>query len=122
MGAKDRELYLISMAAEMLEMHPQTLRKYERLGLVQPIRTMGSMRVYSREELDRLRLIKALVGDAGINLAGVQRLLSIAEVVQRMRPLVADQRRAGREDARRLLDEVDELFRLVGLDRCGEDA
>src|SRR6188768_93423 len=88
MAAKPPEFYLISMAAELLDMHPQTLRKYERLGLVRPHRTLGSMRVYTGEELDRLRLIKALVGDAGINLAGVQRLLSIAEVAQRLRPLV----------------------------------
>ena len=52
--ALDRDLYFISMAARMLGMHPQTLRKYERLGLVQPTRTIGSMRVYSREELERL--------------------------------------------------------------------
>ena len=81
-------MFFISMAAQMLGMHPQTLRKYERLGLVQPSRTMGSMRVYSREELERLRLIKYLVDELGINLAGVQRLLSIAEVVQRIRPLM----------------------------------
>src|SRR5918912_4149090 len=84
------DIYFISMAARMLGMHPQTLRKYERLGLVQPTRTVGSMRVYSREELERLKLIKRLVDDGGINLAGVQRLLSIAEIVQRLRPLVRD--------------------------------
>ena len=55
--ASEQRLYLISMAAEMLGMHPQTLRKYERLGLVQPTRTVGSMRVYDRGELERLRLI-----------------------------------------------------------------
>ena len=77
-----------SVAARMLGMHPQALRKYERLGLVQPTRTIGSMRLYSREELERLKLIKHLVDDAGINLAGVQRLLSIADVVQRLRPLI----------------------------------
>jgi len=65
------DLYFISVAAEMLDMHPQTLRKYERLGLVQPTRTVGSMRLYSREELERLRLIKRLVDELGINLAGV---------------------------------------------------
>ena len=69
---------------ELLGMHPQTLRKYERLGLVRPTRTLGSMRVYSRDELERLRLIKHLVDEAGINLAGVQRLLAIADVVQRI--------------------------------------
>src|SRR6267378_1326231 len=84
----EQDLYLISMAARMLGMHPQTLRKYERLGLVQPTRTIGSMRLYSREELERLKVIKRLVDDGGINLAGVQRLLSIAEVVTRIRPLV----------------------------------
>ena len=77
----DHDLFFISSAARMLGMHPQTLRKYERLGLIQPTRTIGSMRLYSRGELDRLKLIKRLVDDAGINLAGVQRLLSIAEVI-----------------------------------------
>jgi len=58
--ADDHDLYFISVAARMLDMHPQTLRKYERLGLVRPSRTVGSMRLYSREELNRLRLIKRL--------------------------------------------------------------
>ena len=91
----------ISVAARMLGMHPQTLRKYERLGLVQPSRTMGSMRLYSRDELERLKAIKRLVEDGGINLAGVQRLLSVAEVVQRIRPLMRDEPLSAR-DARRL--------------------
>ena len=60
----DQDLFFISVAARMLGMHPQTLRKYERLGLVQPTRTIGSMRLYSRDELERLRLIKRLVDDA----------------------------------------------------------
>jgi MerR family transcriptional regulator/heat shock protein HspR len=111
----DDEFFFISVAARMLGMHPQTLRKYERLGLVQPTRTIGSMRVYSREELDRLRLIKRLVDDGGINLAGVQRLMSIAEVVQRMRPLMRDEPLSPRE-ARRLTQEVDQLARLLGFD------
>ena len=85
------DIYFISVAARMLGMHPQTLRKYERLGLVQPSRTIGSMRLYSHDELERLRIIKRLVDDGGINLAGVQRLLSIAEIVQRMRPLMTNE-------------------------------
>ena len=116
MDVKPRQFYLISMAAELVDMHPQTLRKYERLGLVRPPRTDGSMRVYTSEELDRLRLIKTLVDEAGINLAGVQRLLLIAELAQRMRPLVADTRASGRPELRRLMDEVEELCRLVGLE------
>jgi MerR family transcriptional regulator/heat shock protein HspR len=114
--AVDQDLYFISVAARMLGMHPQTLRKYERLGLVQPTRTIGSMRLYSREELERLKLIKRLVDDAGINLAGVQRLLSIADVVQRLRPLTRDDALSARDTRRRLVQEVDELSRMLGFD------
>jgi MerR family transcriptional regulator, heat shock protein HspR len=114
--AVDQDLYFISMAARLLGMHPQTLRKYERLGLVQPTRTIGSMRLYSREELERLKLIKRLVDDAGINLAGVQRLLSIADVVQRLRPLVRDDSISARDTRRRLVQELDELSRMLGFE------
>jgi MerR family transcriptional regulator, heat shock protein HspR len=111
----EEDFFFISVAARMLGMHPQTLRKYERLGLVQPSRTIGSMRLYTREELERLKLIKRLVEDGGINLAGVQRLLSIAEVVQRIRPLMRDESLSAR-DARRLSQELDELTRMLGFD------
>jgi len=114
--AIDHDLYLISMAARMLRMHPQTLRKYERLGLVQPTRTIGSMRVYSRDELDRIKLIKRLVDDGGINLAGVQRLLSIAEVVQRIRPLTRDDTISARDARRRLAQELEQLSRMLGFE------
>jgi MerR family transcriptional regulator, heat shock protein HspR len=115
--ALDTDLFFISVAARMLGMHPQTLRKYERLGLVQPTRTIGSMRLYSRDELERLKLIKRLVDDAGINLAGVQRLLSIAEVVQRLRPLMReDAALSARDTRRRLAQELDELSRMLGFD------
>ena len=110
------DLYFISVAARMLGMHPQTLRKYERLGLVQPPRTIGSMRLYSREELERLRLIRRLVDGGRINLAGVQRLLSIAEVVQRIRPLMRDESLSPRDARRRLSQELDELVRMLGFE------
>jgi MerR family transcriptional regulator/heat shock protein HspR len=109
------ELYFISMAARELGMHPQTLRKYERLGLVRPTRTIGSVRVYSRREIDRLRLIKHLVDEAGINLAGVQRLLDVADVVQRMRPLVLEEAPAGHAARRRLAREFDQLLEMLEL-------
>lgn len=112
--AFEPDLYFISVAARMLGMHPQTLRKYERLGLIQPARTIGSMRLYSRDELERLRLIKRLVDDGGINLAGVQRLLSIAEVIQRIRPLMRDENLAARDARRRLLHELNEINRMLG--------
>jgi MerR family transcriptional regulator/heat shock protein HspR len=113
---QDQDLFFISMAARMLGMHPQTLRKYERLGLVQPTRTIGSMRLYSREELERIKLIKRLVDDGGINLAGVQRLLSIAEVVQRLRPMIRDEAVSARDARRRIVHELDELSRMLGFD------
>jgi MerR family transcriptional regulator, heat shock protein HspR len=116
---RESDLYLISVAAKMLDMHPQTLRKYERLGLVRPLRTLGSMRVYSDEELERLRVIKQLVDEEGINLAGVQRLLHIAEVVQKVRPLLNDATpRQRAEDVRRQLSErMDEIARILGMGR-----
>lgn len=112
--AIDHELYFISMAARLLDMHPQTLRKYERLGLVRPTRTIGSMRLYSHDQLERLRLIKHLVDEAGVNLAGVQRLLTIAESVQRIRPLMNEG--GSRPDARRrLAQEIRRISEMVGL-------
>jgi MerR family transcriptional regulator/heat shock protein HspR len=110
------DLYLISMAARLLGMHPQTLRKYERLGLIHPSRTIGSMRLYSRDELERLRAIKRLVDDGGINLAGVQRLLSIAKIVQRIRPLMREDALSARESRRRLSHELDELAKMLELE------
>lgn len=112
--ALEHDLYFISMAARLLDMHPQTLRKYERLGLVRPTRTIGSMRVYTQDELDRLRLIKHLVEEVGINLAGVQRLLSIAESVQRIRPLMA-QETVRPEVRRRLVREIERIGEMAGL-------
>ena len=109
------DVLFISMAARELGMHPQTLRKYERLGLVRPTRTIGSMRLYSREQIRRLRAIKRLVDEMGINLAGVQQLLSIAEVVERIRPLVDDETLARHERRRSLQREFDRLSRLLGL-------
>jgi len=113
------DLIFISVAARILDMHPQTLRKYERLGLVRPARTIGSMRLYSAGEIERLRFIKRLVEEEGVNLAGVHRLLGIAEVMQRIRPLLDDDlvaRDAGRR--RRLLRELEALCDRLGLDEA----
>jgi MerR family transcriptional regulator, heat shock protein HspR len=109
------DLYFISVAAEMLGMHPQTLRKYERLGLIQPSRTVGSMRLYANEELERLRLIKHLVDELGINLAGVQRLLAVAEVMQRIRPLLEDNALNTGAGRRQLVTEMRRLNDAIGL-------
>ncbi len=71
-------LYIISVAAQILEMHPQTLRKYERAGFVEPPR-MGTLRLYSEEDIARLRLIKYFTDDLGLNLAGVELALDLIE-------------------------------------------
>jgi MerR family transcriptional regulator, heat shock protein HspR len=109
------ELFFISMAARELGMHPQTLRKYERLGLIRPSRTIGSVRVYSRDQIERLRVIKHLVEEAGINLAGVQRLLEVAAVVQRLRTLAHDDGIDRADARRRLARDLDELSEILGL-------
>ena len=96
-------------------MHPQTLRKYERLGLVRPARTVGSMRLYSHDEIERLRFIKRLVDEAGVNLAGVQQLLSVAETMQRIRPLMKPDALQRDSTRRRLMREMDQLVEMLGL-------
>ena len=81
-------LYIISVAARLLEMHPQTLRKYERVGLVSPPRTVGMLRLYSAEDIARLRLIKHLVEDLGMNLAGVEVVLDMLNRLHQVRERV----------------------------------
>ena len=71
-------VYIISVAARILEMHPQTLRKYERLGLINPDRTLGMLRLYSGEDIRRVRLIRRL-SNMGLNLAGIEFAMSTAE-------------------------------------------
>ena len=72
-------VYIISVAARILDVHPQTLRKYEKLGLINPGRTLGMLRLYSREDIRRVRLIQYLSGRLGLNLAGVEFALGMVE-------------------------------------------
>jgi MerR family transcriptional regulator, heat shock protein HspR len=81
----ERPRYMISIAAELVGMHPQTLRMYEQKGLVRPKRTAGNTRLYSEADLERLRLIQRLTGELGLNLAGVEAVLGLEEQLQRMR-------------------------------------
>ena len=80
----ERPRYMISVAAELVGMHPQTLRMYEQKGLVQPKRTAGNTRLYSEADLERLRLIQKLTGELGLNLAGVEAVLGLEEQLRRM--------------------------------------
>ena len=72
-------VYIISVAARILDMHPQTLRKYEKLGLINPGRTLGMLRLYSRDDIRKVRLIQHLAGNLGLNLAGVEFALCMVE-------------------------------------------
>ena len=110
-----QEIIFISVAARRLGMHPQTLRKYERIGLVRPSRTVGSMRVYSRAEISRLRMIKHLVDDLGVNLAGVQLLMSVADGIGRIRPLMNDMEPTRPASRQQLARELDRISKLLGL-------
>ncbi|MXY46643.1 MAG: MerR family transcriptional regulator [Chloroflexi bacterium] len=104
-------VYIISVAARILEMHPQTLRKYERIGLVRPSRTVGMLRLYSDEDVARLRLIKHLVGDMGLNLAGVQLALLLFNRLLQMKAKV---RNLAGEELRQSLDEsIDEMLGML---------
>ena len=78
-------LFVISVAARLVEMHPQTLRKYEREGLIAPSRTSGNLRLYSDEDIERLRQVKYLVETRGLNLAGVQLALELTNSLRALR-------------------------------------
>ena len=81
----DRPRYMISVAADLVGMHPQTLRLYESKGLVRPGRTAGGTRLYSEKDLERLRLIQRLTTELGLNLAGVEQVLRMQDELNRMR-------------------------------------
>lgn len=78
-GAEMEGVYIISVAARILDMHPQTLRKYERLGLINPGRTVGMLRLYSQEDIRKVFLIRHLMENLGLNLAGVEFALNLVE-------------------------------------------
>lgn len=78
---KQKPLYVISIVAELLGLHPQTLRQYERLGLIVPSRTEGNTRLYSEEDVERLRYITVLTKEMGVNLAGVEVIMQMREQI-----------------------------------------
>ena len=103
-------VYIISVAARILAMHPQTLRKYERAGLVTPSRTEGMLRLYSEEDIARLKLIKHLVG-LGLNLAGVQLVLDLFNHLLEIRVRLNS---VDTEELKPFLaDSLDEIFELL---------
>lgn len=100
-------LFVISVAARLVEMHPQTLRKYEREGLIAPSRTSGNLRLYSDQDIEQLRQVKYLVEDQGLNLAGVQLALNLT------RELLATRERLKSSPAREDTN-INRMLRMLG--------
>jgi len=103
--SQERALYIISVAAELAGVHPQTLRIYERKGLVSPARTAGNTRRYSDRDIDRLRMIQELT-QAGVNLAGVKKVMELRAEMQRARQRMDEVRRQLEATRRRLQEEM----------------
>jgi MerR family transcriptional regulator/heat shock protein HspR len=103
----DRPRYMISVAADFVGMHPQTLRIYESKGLIRPKRTAGNTRLYSEADLDRLRLIQRLTNELGLNLAGVEQVLRLEDELLRMRRRLDRMEREMRE----AINEVHRQYR-----------
>ncbi|MBO7369954.1 MAG: helix-turn-helix transcriptional regulator [Campylobacter sp.] len=88
----DEPVYLISVVAKVLNLHPQTLRQYEREGLVEPGRTEGKMRLYSERDIDRIKMILRLTKDLGVNLAGVDVILQLKEKIDEYEKIIDELR------------------------------
>ena len=120
----DRPIYMISVAAELAGMHPQTLRIYEAKGLVRPKRTAGNTRLYSERDVERLRVIQRLTTELGLNLSGVELALKLEDQLQRMQASIDRLEREKREaveqvhrNYRRDLVPVSQITTLIPLRR-----
>lgn len=118
----DREpLYVISVAARLLDMHAQTLRKYEREQFIKPSRTQGRLRLYSAEDIERLRQIKHLVEGVGLNLAGVELALGMSQRLAGLRDKVRDA--TSQEDAAAIVEsEIAMLLLALGVPEGSRNA
>ena len=111
-------LYIISVAARLLEMHQQTLRKYERAGFIRPQRTVGNLRLYSVEDVERLRQIKYLVDVLGMNLDGVESMLALTHRLRRLhRSIAAD---LTLDDVDVVRNEISQMLALLGTEPEGD--
>jgi MerR family transcriptional regulator/heat shock protein HspR len=101
----ERGVFMISVAAELADMHPQTLRMYEARGLIEPQRSAKNTRLYSQRDVERLRHIQRLTTEQGLNLAGVETVLAMEAEVERMRAKLDRMRRHAAELERRMTGE-----------------
>lgn len=115
-SGKDRPVYMISVAAELTGVHPQTLRIYERKMLVQPMRSPGGTRLYSDADIERLRLIQKLTQEEGINLAGVMRILELQVEKERLEAQLAAAESVASNAELKLADEIQKLRQSLRAD------
>jgi MerR family transcriptional regulator, heat shock protein HspR len=106
-----RGVYMISVAAELAGMHPQTLRIYEARGLITPKRSPKNTRLYSQEDVDRLRRIQALTSELGMNLAGVEKVFELEQEIERMRRRMRNLERAAARVQNELEEELERVRR-----------
>jgi len=108
-----RGVYMISVAAELAGMHPQTLRIYEARGLITPKRSPKNTRLYSQEDVDRLRRIQELTTELGMNLAGVERVFELEQEVERMRRRLRNLERQAERAQREMAAELERVRRSL---------
>jgi MerR family transcriptional regulator/heat shock protein HspR len=111
---QERGVFMISVAAELAEMHPQTLRMYEARGLITPKRSPKNTRLYSQADVERLRRIQQMTNEEGLNLAGVETVLELERRLERMRSEMSKMRKRAAEMERRMAEELERLRKAVG--------
>src|SRR3954468_10077761 len=109
----ERGVFMISVAAELAEMHPQTLRMYEARGLIEPKRSPKNTRLYSQADVERLRRIQQMTSEEGLNLAGVETVLEMERRVDRMRAELERMRKRTEELEREMAAEVEKVRRSL---------
>jgi len=111
--AADRGVFMISVAAELAEMHPQTLRMYEARGLIEPSRSPKGTRLYSQADVERLRRIQQMTAQAGLNLAGVERVLALEAELDAAYERLGELERAAERARQEMADELERLRRSM---------
>jgi len=111
--ASDRGVFMISVAAALAEMHPQTLRMYEARGLIEPSRSPKGTRLYSQADVERLRRIQQMTAQAGLNLAGVERVLALEAELDAAYERLGELERAAERARQEMADELERLRRSM---------
>jgi MerR family transcriptional regulator/heat shock protein HspR len=111
---EERGVFMISVAAELAEMHPQTLRMYEARGLITPKRSPKNTRLYSQADVERLRRIQQMTSEEGLNLAGVETVLELERRLERMRSEMARLRKRAAEIESRMTEELERVRKSLG--------